>query len=590
MWTSTINKVISCWQKIDKRFTTFTEKGTHSITDEEFKYRAIQLNRIGSIITLLLASCLITFTLWLLREPIITYGILAYFVLTASSLLLSIKGHHTIAGPMLYLVQVAFILYFGRVLGQIQPLQFMIFFLLVINYQIFPKGTKRLSCNLLALGVLIALQFSYHFQRPLYNMQINYPWEAFWVSTIALMNVLIVLLCGLPIMRSREQSLKLQRANNLIKLYVAQITHELRSPLNAIHLAAKLLKKEVRKNTALRPVKPYADILLMASDNTRNTVNNVLDMARIEAGKTEPNTQLTFYIKPFFTRFIEMSEILAFSRKMKIRLLMDDMPSLIMADPLKLSHVMNNLLSNAIKYGTSRSTITVTIRKLNEEQWTIEVRNPVQSIAVDKLNTYFDPFVTGNDMNVTEGTGLGLYIVRQKVASMGGIIQPSLLDGQVVFTITLPLQVGKTKDLVDSDEDDDDLHTDLERARVLIAEDEAINATALELTLKNMNCEVIIARNGQEMLDMANDPERQPDIIIMDYHMPFMNGEVALRTLKSVDALKSIPVIVTTGDNFTDSIDRLLAAGADAFISKPVEPGPLRKLLSRHLHQQSETV
>ncbi len=564
------------------RYTKLIEKGSEGIKDEQKKEMVEQVNRLGLFIAAILLVILPIFHFWLIPNLLITFGILTYFLLNVAAVLLNHQQHYRSAASLLFIVQCAAVLYFGRLLGSVLQLQFMVFFLIAINYQVFRQQASRVAGMITSILVLAALQFSYSIYPPVIPLERGYTTHI--VEFIAIMDVVVVLLITNPYVRSRDEKFELKKANRVIKMFVAQITHEIRSPLNAIGLISRLMKKEIKKDPQFKSLEPYADMLIVGSNTTRTIVNNVLDMAQIEAGKVEQGFEQTFFVKPFFTKLIDVSKIIAQSRNMRIRLLIDQMPSLITSDPLKLNQIMNNLLSNAIKYGKKDSTITVTVSKHDDQSWTIEVKNPATPIAAERLNTLFDPFVTGKS-NFTEGTGLGLYIVRNKVLSMNGAINAdNTTDQYVVFTITLPLLVGKSKD-VEPEEEEEEL-MDLCNTRVLIAEDEPINARALSLCLEDMGCHIDIAKNGKELISKALTTA--PDIIMMDYHMPLMNGEIAMRHLKDDPLLKNIPVIVTTGDIFTESLDRLLEAGADGYIAKPIEAKPLQRVLSKHLYQKND--
>lgn len=564
----------------EKKIVPFFNKGTGNIIGEEKRESAVQVNALGSIVAFILVCILPLFYFWLIPHPIIIFGIIGYCLLNIVAVIINRSGNHVAAAWTLYCVQCAAILYFGRALGSVLQLQFMVFFLIAITYQLFTKTGHRVICATLAIMTLGGLQYLYYTKEPV----VSFPAaKKMFIESIAIINVLVVVfLTTRPYLKNE----KLRKANHLIKLFVAQVTHEMRSPLNAIGLIAKILKKEIKKDPSLKKIEPYADMLIVGSNTTRNIVNNVLDMATIESGKTETSIEQTFFVRPFFSKLIELSQFIGKSRNMKICLLIDQVPSVITSDPLKLSQIMNNLLSNAIKYGTKNSTVTVTLSRVESNSWTIEVKNEGPPIDEKKRKTLFEPYVTGKT-EVTEGTGLGLYIVRNRVLSMDGDIEINCIDDHyIVFKITLPLRIGKLKDVEPEEEEEEMSLTNLNNAKILIAEDEPSNANALSLYLEKIGCITEIAHNGRELLSKAMS--QPPDIIMMDYDMPLMNGELAMRQLKESPRLKNIPVIVTTGDIFTDSVDKLLEAGADAYILKPIKDlAPLQRIISRQLHQRS---
>ncbi len=556
--------------------------GTSGITDEE-KFNRIRLTNLLSVyigvaiiaITPLVYACIPKVSLLI--------PIFIELIINFSVILLNRLRMYRLAGLVLYFLQCAAIIYFCFLLGGLIQLQSMVIFLLSIICLLFKEIPIRIIALTGAIVTFIVLQTGYYY-NVVTPIEVSRN-AGYLIQTAAMVGVIIMLvLIARPFIASNDMNPTLRRKNYYIKMFVTQITHEIRSPLNAIGLISKLLKKEIKKDPSLKRLEPYADMLIVGSNTTRTIVNNVLDMAQIESGKTKTGMEQTFFVKPFFSKLIDVSKIIAQSRKMRIRLLIDQMPSLITSDPLKLNQILNNLLSNAIKYGKKDSTITVTVSKSDNRHWSIEVKNFAHSIPTENLNQLFDPFVTGNT-DVTEGTGLGLYIVRNKVVSMNGTIEAEYTTDQyVVFRIMLPLLVGKSKDVEPEDEEAE--LQDLSNTRVLIAEDEPINARALFLCLEDLGCKVEIARNGKELITKALT--EAPDIIMMDYHMPLMNGETAMRHLKNDPQLKNIPVIVSTGDIFTNSLDKLLEAGADGYIAKPIESGPLRRILCKHLYQKND--
>lgn len=552
--------------------------------EEAEKESVRKINSFGIIIAFLLVFILPFFHFWLMPDPRINIGIIVYASLNALAVYINMKSrYHTLAAFILFLLQAAATVYFSWLVGKDLQLHFMAFLLIAMANQIFTKKLNRDICFGLSILMLFALELLYHESRPV----IHFRDEKIMliIKFIAITNIIVILyITSRSYLNSKETNDKLARANRFIKNFVAHVTHEMRSPLNSIGLLAASIKQEITRIPDLKPLENHVDMLMIGTSNALNIINNVQDLAQVEAGITDNrNVEKTFSLKSFFSELIQTAAIYAETKDIRIRLLIEDMPALITSDAIKLSHILNNLLSNAIKYGLKNSTITVRLSGEGSDHWTIEVRNATRnSIPPEKLALLFDhPFISNRNSD-SESTGLGLYIVNLKVRSMGGTVKlTSPCDSQMVCTVRLPLKVGTPRDLdrekdntVQNEPDDDIVNT-----RVLIAEDEAINARALSVHLEQMGCQTEIAENGSELIRKAS--KGKFDIIIMDYHMPLMNGEAAMRYLKDDPMLKNIPIIVTTGEASSESLDRLLAAGADDYIPKPIQQQPLRMAITR---------
>ena len=557
--------------------------GTQGIKDEDAVSRIVMVNKLslafGGII-LIIAPVLLYF---LKGRPTIMIAITAEFLINCSVIYLNHRRHYNAASLILYFLQCIAIVYFGFLLGKLLQLQFTIVFLLSIIFLIFKEDFLRKLAFFSALLVLGCLEASYYFNdaEPLIPISYNTAYVIHLMVVLAVLFIIVVV--SKPYVKSNDINAALKRANDFKRVFVYQVIHEMRTPLNAIFGVAQLMKKEVRQDPRLKTVEPLTDQLLSATHNARNIINNVLDMAQIESGQTEIIHENAFHVEPFFANIIEMNKVVARSRNIQLRLVLEQMPEVIIADPLKLIQVTTNLLANAIKYGDKNSAITLAAIG-GKANWRLQVSNVGPHIPPEKRAIIFDPFVTDKN-KYTEGTGLGLYIVKNKVEAMGGTITVDSSPGlPTVFTAVLPLCVGHEEDLA-AEEAIPEI-TDLGEVHVMIAEDNELNAMLLSRLLDQMGCQVTVAHNGLELLELVK--KTIPDAIILDYHMEIMDGEETLLHLKDNALLKDIPVIVATGDAFIESREALLAAGADAFIEKPVDHRALLQLLQKQLHRSNE--
>jgi CheY-like chemotaxis protein len=167
---------------------------------------------------------------------------------------------------------------------------------------------------------------------------------------------------------------------------------------------------------------------------------------------------------------------------------------------------------------------------------------------------------------------------------MGGTITvDSTPNGETIFTVALPLREGKLRDLPDGTGSDPEAE-DFQKAYVLVAEDNKLTAFLLSQFLHDMHCAYTVVGDGAQLLETIKKcPDQCPDIILLDCHMPNMNGEETIRQLKKDPFSAHIPIIITTGDVFTANIEKMLEAGASTYLKKPIDHLALRKAISLYL-------
>lgn len=568
-------------KKIQRALGAIRRAGTQGQTDDELVSRIILVNTLSIVLAGLILVVGATFIIFSRKLSILIPASIEFF-LTILAIYLNHRRHYAAAATSTFLVQCLASIYFGILLSNIIELQAMIIFLISIIYLIFPnRGARRVSL-IVAVGILVLLETYYHYHFvEVIHLQKDVAF-IFRISAMAGVLTLIILVSK-PYVHSNDFNKQLKRSNHFKKIFVYQVSHELRTPLNAIFGVGQLLKREIKLNEQLKSIEPLVDQLLLASNHTRNIVNDVLDMAQIESGNSEVLNNEAFEINPFIEKIVDINRIISKTRNIKIKLSVAEMPPVIVGDTLKLNQIVTNLLGNAIKYSHKGSTINCYV-STNKNNWSLHIVNMGHHISEDKLKTIFDPFMT-DKRKYTEGAGLGLYIVKNKVDSMDGIIiAESSPTGINSFKITFPLVVGKIADLQPEIPEEDDI-TDLSDIHAIVAEDNEMSAALISRFLKQIGCSVCLTANGAEVLEESQ--KRIPDIIIMDYHMDIMDGKDTLIRLKKDPLLKNIPVIIATGDAFLESRELMMAAGASAFIEKPIDYKSLIKVLNQQLHPLS---
>jgi two-component system, sensor histidine kinase len=549
--------------------------GTSGVTDKEEAARIILVNKICWAVGLSIAVIAPSIGVPLHWKPSVLIGLSAEFLINWSILLLNHYRKHLTANLVTYFLQVAAIAYFGVTLVKVLYLEFVVVLLIAVIFLLFKNPLLRKIALAGAIADLAALEFYYYRTGLQDSLPMSYD-AAFLIHVLVVSAIIgITILISKPYVVSNDQNPQLQRANYFMRTFIFQVTHDLRTSLDGIYQAAQLLKKDAKRQRHSKETTTLLDIVLAASQDARNVINNVLDVAEIESGRTPPSVLVPFRVRPFFERLIEVHQILARDKHMKVRL-QTGMPEVIVSDPVNISQIFINLLSNAIKYGASGTTVRVKVMR-DGPWWQLRVANSGAPIPPEKMATIFEPYVTGRTGHLP-GTGLGLYIVQSKAKEMEGNVGVESGPGrETVFTMRLPLIVGNPVDLPAEMNTGDEVMT-TEGAKVLLAEDNKVAAFLLSRFLEEMNCRVTLVRNGLELLETAEKqcPDDRPDIIILDYHMPLLNGEETIRRLKALPHLKDIPVLVTTGDVFPDTLHRITAAGADTYLKKPIDHAALR--------------
>lgn len=559
--------------------------GTARLSDEEEKTRIRFVNLlciVGASVIFSIGWVLCYYLHWRL---FVVLPLSAEFVLNASVLLWNHKQRFAVAAWLLYLIQCVMIAYLSIVLGRLLQLELVIILLIAIVYLIFRTKTSRLLAVGAALVDLVVLEIVY------YNTE-NAPSAipvtanvAFLIHALVLLAVIgIILMVSAPYVKSHDTNAELKRANHFIKIFVAQVTHELRTPLDSIHHVTQLLRSEIGKDQALKKIQPLVDIGWTVSSMARNIVNNVLNMAEIEAGKSPTVVNEAFKVIPFFEKISEVYRIIAEREKMSLLLLIDpEMPEVVYSDPLSINQIVTNLMANAFKYGDKGGQVRLEVKRRGYA-WDLIVLNTGPGIAPEKLDSIFNPFVTGR---TGQGSGLGLFIVKNKLMSLNGSIHVVSRPGrETIFTVTLPLREGQLRDLPDGGGIDADMIS-LQKLSVWVAEDDKLTAFLYSRFLKDMGCTFTIVGNGLKLLELARKkcPDNCPDIIILDCHMPELDGEETIARLKALPALTHVPIVVTTGDIYSDKVGRMLAAGAKTYLKKPIDHLALKKTIMLYLNK-----
>ncbi|MCP5142839.1 MAG: response regulator [Chromatiales bacterium] len=400
-----------------------------------------------------------------------------------------------------------------------------------------------------------------------------------------------------------QHARELEESNRYKSQFLANVSHELRTPLNSILLLSKLL---AAADSKLSPEqRKQAEVIHSAGADLHTLIDNILDLSRIEAGKC------TFTLEKVdlprtLDKLADMMRPLAENKGLKLIVdITADAPRTIVTDGEKLQQILKNFLSNAIKF-TAQGEVAVCLYRNESRQGLscpvrIDVRDTGVGIPVDKQAAVFEAFqqADGSTNRRYGGTGLGLTISRSLAEILGGRILLKSKPGQgSTFSVVLPMEFDRSQvppdQLADADEDPD-THAPVEAplvhavpaadyagARVLLVDDDLRNLLAMTPILESWHLHVTAAGDGREALDTL-DEEPRFDLLLLDIMMPGMDGYDTLGELRARPEYRDLRVVILTARAGEDDEAQCLAAGADGYLRKPVDPAELKQELDRLL-------
>lgn len=361
-----------------------------------------------------------------------------------------------------------------------------------------------------------------------------------------------------------------ERTNRAKSDFLSRMSHELRTPLSAIVGFGELLK-----GTHLdQEQREFVDHLRTGGEALRALINEVLDISRIEAGQFRLSLEPVTLIN-VLSESVSLVGPLAAQREITLDIgNLSDIESIhVAADRQRLSQVFLNLLSNAVKYNVHGGSVTV--RATPSEQGTVRVAvaDTGPGIEQGKLHLVFEPFERLNaDDTQVEGTGLGLSVARGLVEAMGGRLSvDSALGRGTVFYVELKSSNvdHRTRTLGDIPPASDTAEAG-GSGLVLYIEDNHSNIRLVKgLLRRRPNVELISASTGAAGLEMART--RSPDLILLDLHLPDATGDELLAILRRDPITHETPTVILSADAFTEHMERLSAAGADGYLTKPLD-------------------
>jgi signal transduction histidine kinase/ActR/RegA family two-component response regulator len=376
-----------------------------------------------------------------------------------------------------------------------------------------------------------------------------------------------------------QQAAVAEEANRSKSQFLANMSHELRTPLTAIIGYSSVLKEGIFGPLNERQADALVAVI-KSSEHLKNLIDDVLNLARVESGKEDPEP-----------RAVSLEDLLTQSYKLMVQSALNkgltlDKPELptalreikLYSDPKHTQQIIINLMSNAIKYTPRGGKVWLSVESVVDKV-KISIHDTGVGIPPHKQATLFQRFERGDDTysKTQEGTGIGLNLTKRLTELNGGRIGADSIQGQgSTFWIMLPLAEEDTHERLVSGAQESDKHIELSGLTTVVIDDNSDACDVLKLILTKAGATVRIAHSVQQGLELLQ--ESAPDIILTDLAMPKESGLVLIEQVrKSAGELKDLPIIVLSACAFSADKEAALAAGASSFLAKPFQPKDILK-------------
>lgn len=369
-------------------------------------------------------------------------------------------------------------------------------------------------------------------------------------------------------------------ANRAKSIFLANMSHELRTPLNAVIGFSQLMAKDTELSAAQRK---NLNIINRSGNHLLSLINAVLELSKIEAGATSLDPEVTS-LSALLNETLDMVRVRADQAGLALHADFSTLPAYVVVDGFKLKQILINLLGNAIKFTLAgKVDFSVACKELapDQVQLTFSVSDTGIGIAAENLTRIFQPFVQLDTHASQVGTGLGLAISRQFVELMGGHLAVESTPGQgstFHFSLTMPLAAvatGENENLSQGD-----LLAQF-NGRILIADDNIEARMLLRGLLQHTHAQIAEVADGEKAQEKFTS--FKPDIILMDWNMPKVNGLDAIRWIRQQNEGQAPKIIVMSAHAFSEKRQEALDAGADDFISKPLDAEKLYVILAHQM-------
>ena len=376
-----------------------------------------------------------------------------------------------------------------------------------------------------------------------------------------------------------------EKANAAKTQFLANMSHEIRSPLNAIVGFSQLLMMRSQDSSMSQDDLQYLENIKISGENLSELINNILDLSKIEAGKTTTSIE-PLHIKQLVKAIFHINKGKAKEKGITFNYDIDDkIPDYIQSDRTKINQILMNLTANSIKFTPMGKSVMLRATKSNtKNEITFQVQDEGIGIAEERIAHIFKPFEQA-DNSVTRkfgGTGLGLAITKEMVDVLSGTISVESKEGEGSnFEVTLPYIDAEVQEAVEDQSFDKENIRFSNTNTVLVVEDNKLNQDMMGAIFHELGLEMHLAENGIEGVDKAK--ELIPDLILMDMHMPLMDGMEASSRILQTEELAHIPIVAVSADAFTEQQRRALELGLREYVTKPIAFDKLFPVFKRYL-------
>ena len=386
----------------------------------------------------------------------------------------------------------------------------------------------------------------------------------------------------------RKSAEKARKANEAKTRFLFNMSHDIRIPMNAIVGFSGLLEKSIHDE---KKSLDYIKKIRVSSDILLTIINQVLEMARIESGKITLSSE-SVNIREMVDAMNTVFESSLTKKSLEYQCSLNVVHDQILCDKTKMEEIILNVVSNSIKYTNPHGKITVSIDELDSEDeknanYKVVVEDNGIGMSQDYLPHIFEEFSREHTSTETRvaGTGLGLPIVKSLVDRMGGTIEVESEEGKGTrFIMKFSFPVSLENQVREKEKQNiPDITEKLEGKRILLAEDNELNAEIAETVLEETGIKVKHVEDGIQCIEeLKKMPEKYYDVILMDVQMPNMDGYTATQRIRDLDDSRAeIPIIAMTANAYDEDRRKAQEAGMDGFLAKPLDVDEMMRLLAQ---------
>lgn len=386
----------------------------------------------------------------------------------------------------------------------------------------------------------------------------------------------------------RKSAEKARKANEAKTRFLFNMSHDIRTPMNAIVGFSGLLEKSIHDE---KKSLDYIKKIRVSSDILLTIINQVLEMARIESGKITLNPE-SVNIREMVEAMNTVFESSLTKKSLEYQCSLNVVHDQILCDKTKMEEIILNVVSNSIKYTNPHGKITVSIDELDSEDeknanYKVVVEDNGIGMSQDYLPHIFEEFSREHTSTETRvaGTGLGLPIVKSLVDRMGGTIEVESKEGKGTrFIMKFSFPVSLENQVREKEKQNiPDITEKLEGKRILLAEDNELNAEIAETVLEETGIKVKHVEDGIQCIEeLKKMPEKYYNVILMDVQMPNMDGYTATQRIRDLDDSRAeIPIIAMTANAYDEDRRKAQEAGMDGFLAKPLDVDEMMRLLAQ---------